>query len=311
MIIKRMKEIEINDKKTKKTAFIAIVGRANVGKSTLLNALLEEKVSIVSKKPQTTRNRITGILTKDSTQYVFFDTPGIHIPKSLLGRYMTKSASSTIGDVDVVVLIVEPIAKIGQIEKSVIEKVKADSMPLILLINKIDTVAKDKILEVIDVYSKECAPSTIIPISALNNDGNELVLSEIDKHLVESDFFFPEDMLTDQPERQIASEIIREKALRLLADEIPHGIGVSIEEFKEQPKNILVRAEIYCEKESHKKIIIGKNGDMIKKIGTYAREDLENFFDTKIFIDLWVKVKENWRDKQSVLSNLGYNEKDL
>ena len=296
---------------SKKTVFVAIVGRANVGKSTLLNSLLNEKISIVSKKPQTTRNRITGIMTKDTTQYVFFDTPGIHLPKSLLGRYMTKSASSAMSDVDVVVLMAEPIAKIGQVEKSVLEKAKSEDIPLILLINKIDTVSKDKILEIIDVYAKEYEPSVIIPISALNNDGKELVLAEIDKYLVESDFFFPEDMLTDQPERQIASEIIREKALRLLDDEIPHGIGISIEEFSEKENNIVIRAEIYCEKESHKKIIIGKNGDMIKKIGTYARQDLEIFFETKIFIDLWVRVKENWRDKRSVLSNLGYDSNDL
>jgi len=301
----------MDSKNNKKTAFIAIVGRANVGKSTLLNSLLNEKISIVSKKPQTTRNKITGILTKDTTQYVFFDTPGIHLPKSLLGRYMAKSASSTIGSVDVVVLMVEPVARIGQIEKSVLEKVKSGDIPLILLINKIDTIAKEKILEIIHVYSKEYDLSVIIPISALNNDGNDILLAEIDKYLVESDFFFPEDMLTDQPERQIASEIIREKALRLLEDEIPHGVGVSIEEFREQQNNIVIRAEIYCEKESHKKIIIGKNGDMIKKIGTYARQDLESFFETKIFIDLWVKVKENWRDTQSVLSNLGYDEKNL
>ena len=305
--------MDIENNSNKKTAFIAIVGRANVGKSTLLNAILNEKVSIVSKKPQTTRNRITGILTKDTTQYVFFDTPGIHLPKSLLGRYMTKSANSAINDVDVVVLMIEPVAKIGQIERSVLDKAKAESTPLILLINKIDTISKGEILEVIDVYSKEYELSAIIPISALNNDGTELVLAEIDKYLVEieSDFFFPEDILTDQPERQIASEIIREKALRLLDDEIPHGVGVSIEEFREQKNNIVIRAELYCEKESHKKIIIGKNGDMIKKIGTYAREDLEVFFGTKIFIDLWVKVKENWRDKQSVLSNLGYDAQDL
>ena len=305
--------MDIKNNSNKKTAFIAIVGRANVGKSTLLNAILNEKVSIVSKKPQTTRNRITGILTKDTTQYVFFDTPGIHLPKSLLGRYMTKSANSAINDVDVVVLMIEPIARIGQIERSVLDKAKAESTPLILLINKIDTISKGEILEVIDVYSKEYELSAIIPISALNNDGTELVLAEIDKYLVEieSDFFFPDDILTDQPERQIASEIIREKALRLLDDEIPHGVGISIEEFREQKNNIVIRAEIYCEKESHKKIIIGKNGDMIKKIGTYARGDLEVFFGTKIFIDLWVKVKENWRDKQSVLSNLGYDAQDL
>ena len=297
----------------KKTVFTAIVGRPNVGKSTLLNAMLNEKISIISKKPQTTRNKITGILTKDDNQYVFFDTPGLHLPKSLLGRYMAKSAKNAIGDVDAVVLMIEPIARIGEAERGVLEKTKADKIPVILVINKIDTISKDKILEVIRVYSEEYEFPAILPISALNNDGVELVLSEIDKYLVESEFFFPEDMITDQPERQIASEIIREKTLRLLTEEVPHGIGVSIEEFNEQKsKNLIsIRAEIFCEKESHKRIIIGKNGGMIKKIGTYAREDLEKFFDTKIYLDLWVKVKEDWRDKKNILSNLGYNERDL
>jgi len=298
---------------SKKTVFTAIVGRPNVGKSTLLNAILNEKISIISKKPQTTRNKITGILTKDDTQYVFFDTPGIHLPKSLLGRYMAKSAKSAISDVDVVVLMIEPVAKIGEVERGVLEKTKSDKIPVILAVNKIDTVAKENILEVIQIYSSEYDFPAILPISALNNDGVELVLDEIDKYLVESEFFFPEDMITDQPERQIAAEMIREKTLRLLDEEIPHGIGVSIEEFNEQKsKNLItIRAEIFCERESHKRIIIGKNGEMIKKIGTYAREDLEKFFDTKIYLDLWVKVKKDWRDKQSILSNLGYNEKDL
>jgi len=301
------------DKMNKKTVFTAIVGRPNVGKSTLLNAILKEKISIISKKPQTTRNKITGILTKDDTQYVFFDTPGLHLPKSLLGRYMTKSAKNAIGDVDVVVLMIEPVARIGEAERGVLEKTKADETPVILVINKIDAIAKDKILEVIQVYSQEYEFSAILPISALNGDGVELVLEELDKYLTESEFFFPEDMITDQPERQIAAEMIREKTLRLLTEEVPHGIGVSIEEFNEQKsKNLIsIRAEIYCEKESHKRIIIGKNGEMIKRIGTYAREDLEKFLDSKIYLDLWVKVKEDWRDKQSILSNLGYNERDL
>ena len=298
---------------SKKTVFTAIVGKPNVGKSTLLNAILQEKISIISKKPQTTRNKITGILTKNDTQYVFFDTPGLHLPKSLLGRYMAKSAKSVIGDVDVVVLMIEPVARISDTERGVLEKTKSDKTPVILVINKIDTIFKDKILEVISVYSQEYEFSAILPISALNNDGVELVLNEIDKYLVESEFFFPEDMITDQPERQIAAEMIREKTLRLLTEEVPHGIGVAIEEFNEQKsKNLIsIRAEIFCEKESHKRIIIGKSGGMIKKIGTYAREDLEKFFDTKIYLDLWVKVKEDWRDKQSILSNLGYNERDL
>ena len=298
---------------SKKTVFTAIVGRPNIGKSTLLNALLNEKISIISKKPQTTRNKITGILTKDNTQYVFFDTPGIHLPKSLLGRYMAKSAKNAIGDVDVVVLMIEPNARISPVEREVIDKAKSGGIPVVLVINKIDAISKDKILEVIHVYSQEYEFAAVLPVSALNNDGVELVLDEIDKYLVDSEFFFPEDMITDQPERQIAAEIIREKALRLLTEEVPHGIGISIESFDEQKSRnlISIRAEIFCERETHKKIIIGKNGEMIKKIGTYAREDLEKFFDVKIYLDLWVKVKKEWRDKQSILSNLGYNEKDL
>ena len=298
---------------SKKTVFTAIVGRPNVGKSTLLNALLNEKISIISKKPQTTRNKITGILTKNNTQYVFFDTPGIHLPKSLLGRYMAKSAKNAIGDVDVVVLMIEPNARISPVEREVIDKAKSGGIPVVLVINKVDAISKDKILEVIHVYSQEYEFAAVLPVSALNNDGVELVLDEIDKYLVDSEFFFPEDMITDQPERQIAAEIIREKALRLLTEEVPHGIGIAIEEFNEQKsKNLIsIRAEIYCEKESHKRIIIGKNGDMIKRIGTYAREDLEKFFDMKIYLDLWVKVKEDWRDKKNILSNLGYDDKDL
>jgi len=299
----------------KKTVFAAIVGRPNVGKSTLLNALLGEKIAIISKKPQTTRHKITGILTQGETQYVFFDTPGIHLPKSLLGRYMAKSAKSAINDVDVVVLMIEPEAKITPVEREVIQRAKSGEIPVILVINKTDAIVKEKILEVIYIYSQEHEFSAVLPISALNNDGVDLVLSEISKYLVESEFFFPEDMITDQPERQIAAEIIREKALRLLNEEIPHGIGVSIEEYDESDKSnknlISVRAEILCEKDSHKRIIIGKNGEMIKKIGVYAREDLEKFLDCRIFLDLWVKVRKDWRDKQSILSDLGYNEKDL
>ena len=307
----------------KKTAFVAIVGRPNVGKSTLLNALLNEKVSIISKKPQTTRNKITGILTQErlidgmtsKVQYVFFDTPGIHLPKSLLGRYMAKSAKSAISDVDAVVLMIEPVARISPVEREVMEKTKSGKIPVILAINKIDTIQKAQILEVIQVYSQEYEFAAILPISAMTGDGVELVMDEINKYLVDiepdGELFFPEDMLTDQPERQIASEIIREKTLRLLTDEVPHGIGVSIEEFKAGEKLISIRAEIFCEKETHKRIIIGKHGEMIKKIGTYAREDLEKFFETKIYLDLWVKVKKDWRDKPSILSNLGYNERDL
>jgi GTP-binding protein Era len=229
---------------------------------------------------------------------------------------MAKSAKSAIGDVDVAVLVIEPEARISPAEHEVISKAKSGKIPVILVINKIDAIAKDKILEVIQVYSQEHEFSAILPISALNGEGIELVMDEIGKYLAEieaDEFFFPEDMITDQPERMIVSEIIREKALRLLDEEVPHGIGVSIEEFKEQKsKNLIsIRAEIFCERENHKRIIIGKNGEMIKKIGTYAREDLEKFLGIRIYLDLWVKVRRDWRDKPGTLSQLGYNEKDL
>lgn len=297
----------------KKTAFIPLMGRANVGKSTLLNALMKEKISIVSKKPQTTRNKITGILTENDCQYVFFDTPGMHTPKSLLGNYMTKSASGTVGDADVAVLLVEPIKNIGKTEKDLIERFKAKKIPLILVINKIDTVPKPSILELIGLYSDYYAFDAIIPISALNNDGVNLLKQELDKYLVVSEFFFPEDISTDQTERQIICEVIREKALRLLDDEIPHGIAVVADTFAEDEKKNLISVNIslYCERENHKQIIIGKNGEMIKKIGSYAREDLEEFFGAKFFINIWVKVRENWRDTQYILNDIGYNEKNL
>ncbi|MCL2158135.1 MAG: GTPase Era [Oscillospiraceae bacterium] len=294
----------------KKTVFAAIVGRPNVGKSSLTNAILGEKISIISKKPQTTRNKITGILTKGEWQYVFFDTPGLHLPKSLLGRYMEKSAKKTIGEVDLTVLMVEPVPKIGEPERDVLEKTKAIKTPVILAINKIDTIPKEKILEVIATYAAEYEFAAVVPVCAKSGEGVEPLLSELSKYLVESEFFFPEDMITDQPERKIASEIIREKALRLLDCEIPHGIGVSIEEFKEQ-KILSIRAEIFCERESHKSIIIGKSGAMIKKIGSYARQDLEAFFGIPIYLDLWVKVRQKWRDRPNMLNDLGYNEKDL
>ena len=303
----------------KKTAFIAIVGRPNTGKSTLLNALMNEKISIISKKPQTTRNKITGILTKDinedtRAQYVFFDTPGVHLPKSLLGRYMSKSVKIALGGVDAAVLVIEAEARIGGAEREILESLKKTETPVILVINKVDITPKDEILPVIQVYSQEYEFTAILPISAMLGEGVELVWNELGQYLTDIDgdeFFFPEDMITDQPERQIAAELIREKALRLLMDEVPHGIGISIEEYKDTEKLLKIRAEIFCERETHKSIIIGKNGEMIKKIGTYAREDLEKFLERKVFLDLWVKVKRDWRDKQSVLSNLGYNERDL
>ena len=287
-----------------------IAGKPNVGKSTLLNALLGEKIAIVSAKPQTTRNRITGVLTKGETQYVFTDTPGLHKPRTLLGEYMMKAVGNTASDSDVVLFVVEACSELNQGERKAIEKYLASGLKVLLVINKTDRANKARLAEQISLLSEEFAFSAIIPISALTGDGVDIIFDELEPFLVESVHFFPEDYITDQPERKIFSEIIREKALRLLSDEIPHGIAVSIEEFKEEKGLLRVRAEIYCERESHKRIIIGKQGAMLKKIGSYAREDAEQIFGTKVFLDLWVKVKENWRDRPGLLSDFGYNDEE-
>lgn len=289
-----------------KTGFIAIVGCPNVGKSTLLNAILGEKIAIVSNKPQTTRNRITGILTKGESQYVFMDTPGLHIPRTKLGDYMVKTASGAIGDVDAVILVVEAGDRIRESERNIIKQLKQNGIPALLVINKIDRVNPEIVAKAIETYAPLYDFESVIPIAAVKNDGIDIVLKECERFMHESPWFFPADEVTDQPERQIAAEIIREKLLRLLEDEIPHGTAVVIEDFKESSKMVSIRAEIFCEKSSHKGIIIGKNGEMLKKIGTYAREDLESFFGTKVFLNLWVKIKENWRDNQNRLNEFGY-----
>ncbi len=291
-----------------KTAFIMIAGKPNVGKSTLLNTILGEKVAIVSRKPQTTRNRITGVLTKGENQYVFTDTPGLHKPKTLLGEYMMKSVGNVADSSDIVMFVVEAGAELNPNETATLDKYQASGMDVILIINKIDKVSKLKLLDQIQELSTKYNFHAVIPISALNGDGVELILQELDPLLTESIHFFPEDYLTDQPERKIFAEIIREKVLRLLDDEIPHGVAVSIEDFSEKKGLLSVRAEIYCERESHKRIIIGKQGAMLKKIGTYAREDAEAIFETKVFLDLWVKVKENWRDRPGLLSDFGFKD---
>jgi len=295
----------------KQTAFIAIVGRPNVGKSTLLNAILGEKIAIVSSKPQTTRNRITGIHTVGGKQYVFLDTPGIHKPRTKLGDYMVKSANGAIGSSDAVILIAEADKPAGDIERTVIDQIKKTKIPCILALNKIDVTDREKIAASISSYAELCDFASVVPISALKGKNIEIILSELDPFLTESEWFFPEDMITDQPERQIVAETIREKLLRTLNDEIPHGTAVVIEEFIEEKDMIKIRAEIYCERESHKRIVIGKNGDALKLVGTYARQDLEAFFGMKVYINLWVKVKDKWRDSSSNLSTLGFNAKDL
>ena len=292
-----------------KTAFIAIVGRPNVGKSTLLNAMIGEKIAIVSKKPQTTRNRILGILTNDNLQYVFLDTPGIHKPQTKLGDLMVRSADSSIGEADGVILVVEPYASVGNIEERIISKLEARRIPTILVINKTDNANREIIAKTIAAYAARYNFDAVIPISALKGDGVDIVLDEAENFMRESVWFFPADMITDQPERQIAAEIIREKLLRTLEDEIPHGTAVMIEGFEETPDMLKIRAEIYCERESHKGIIIGKDGQALKRIGTYAREDMESFFGIKVYLNLWVKVREKWRDSSSSLNAFGYNEK--
>ena len=293
-----------------RTVFVTIAGKPNAGKSTLLNALLGEKVAIVSKKPQTTRNRITGVLTKGEDQYVFTDTPGLHNPKTLLGEYMMKAAGNAAGDSDVILFVVESCTELNSSEKQALEKYSQLKMNVILLLNKIDRADKIKLAEQIRELSSKYDFKAIIPISALTGDGVDIIFEELEPLLVESVHFFPDDYITDQPERKIFAEIIREKALRLLDNEVPHGIAVSVEDFKETKNLLSVRAEIYCERESHKKIIIGKNGSMIKKIGTYARKDAEEIFGTKVYLDIWVKVKDNWRDRPALLSDLGYKEEE-
>ena len=296
------------DNENRKCGFVAIIGRPNVGKSTLLNTMLGEKIAIVSKKPQTTRTAITGILTKDDVQYVFIDTPGIHQPRTRLGDYMVKSAYSSITGADVVLFVVEADCKPNQTELSIIEKLKTLGAPVYLIINKTDIKSKEKLGQTILDYSPLMEFTDVIPVSALKNDGVDIILDEVKNHFTEPRFFFPEDMITDQPERLIAAEVIREKILRLTDDEIPHGTAVTIEDFTEKKDLISIRAEIFCEKASHKGIIIGKDGETIKKIGTYAREDLEAFFGCRVYIDLWVKVKKNWRDSVSAAKNFGYFE---
>nr|MBE6545505.1 GTPase Era [Oscillospiraceae bacterium] len=294
----------------KKTAFIAIIGRPNVGKSTLLNSILGEKVAIVSKKPQTTRNRITGIHTVGENQFVFLDTPGIHKPRTKLGDYMVKTTSQTIAGVDTAILVVEAREAVGDIEARMIERFKSDGIRAILVINKIDTVRPENIAKTIAAYAEAFDFEAVVPIAAKNGKGVDIVLSECEKFLRESEWFFPDDIVTDQPERQVAAEIIREKLLRMLEEEIPHGTAVTIEEWKEEGRLVSIRAEIYCEKASHKGIIIGKGGSLIKKIGSYARQDIEKMLDSKVFLDLYVRVKENWRDSNFNISDFGFKEEE-
>ena len=292
-----------------KSAMITVCGRPNAGKSTLTNALVGEKVAIVSPKPQTTRNRITAIVEHGDTQFVLLDTPGFHKPKTRLGDYMVNVVRAGVADVDCVLLMVEPLPSVGPQEEALIERIKQSGAPAILLINKIDTVDKAKLLEVMAVYSQAYDFDTILPVSAKTGDGLKELLTELEKYAVEGPHLFPDDMITDQPERQICAELVREKLLKCLDKEIPHGTAVEVTKFSERDNGIIdLEVTIFCEKDSHKGIIIGKKGAMLKKIGELARKDIEEFMGTKDNLQTWVKVKENWRDSMASLRNFGFTE---
>ena len=292
----------------KRTGFIALVGRPNVGKSTLLNAMLGEKVAIVSSKPQTTRNRISGIYTKGEDQYVFLDTPGIFKPQNSLGDFMVKTANATMQDADAVVLVTDLGKDVSKVEEDVIAYSKRAEVPCILVLNKTDLYNANEVADAIMKYAALHDFHAVIPLSAKGGKGVEAVLKECSPFLRESEWFYPEDIATDQPERVMAAEIIREKVLRTTNKEIPHGVAVVVEKFTEDPKTgmVTIHATIYCERASHKGIILGKGGEGLKRIGTYARQDIENLLGAKVYLNLWVKVKENWRDSAATVANFGY-----
>ncbi|PKM52376.1 MAG: GTPase Era [Firmicutes bacterium HGW-Firmicutes-7] len=292
-----------------KSGFVTIIGRPNVGKSTLMNQLIGQKISIMSNKPQTTRNRIQTIITTEQGQIIFIDTPGIHEARHKLGNYMNETAVSTLNEVDIVLWLVEPDKKIGKGDSYIIERLKNVSTRVILVINKIDTIEKPEILEVMNAYKDKYDFAEIIPVSALKIENVDAITNAIFKYLEEGPQFFPEDMITDQPERQLVAELIREKALKLLQQEIPHGIAVVIDQMKDREgQNIIdIDATIVCEKDSHKGMIIGKHGEMLKKIGSMARRDMESLLGTKVNLKIWVKIKKDWRDSDFLLRNFGYS----
>ena len=294
-----------------KTAMITICGRPNVGKSTLTNALVGEKIAIVSPKPQTTRSRITAIVSHGDTQFVLLDTPGFHKPRTRLGDYMVNVVRESVADVDCVLLLVEPIPSVGPQEEALIERLRQAKVPALLVINKIDTVDKAGLLEVMAVYASAFDFDAILPVSAKTGDGLDELLAEMEKYAAEGPHLFPDDMITDQPERQICAELVREKLLRCLDREIPHGTAVEVTKFAERENGIVdLEVMIFCEKESHKGIIIGKKGAMLKKIGELARHDIEDFLGTKVNLQTWVKVRENWRDSMASLRNFGYSDQN-
>ena len=297
----------------KKSGFVTLIGRPNVGKSTLMNRLIGQKIAITSNKPQTTRNKIQTVYTCEQGQIVFLDTPGIHKAKNKLGDYMVNVAQHTLSEVDVILWLVEPSTFIGTGERHIIEQLKKTKTPVILVINKTDTVKREEILTFIDAYRKELEFAEIVPVSALKGDNTQDLIDSIFKYLPYGPMFYDEDTVTDQPQRQIVSELIREQALRCLDEEIPHGIAVSIDQMKWRADDSIVDidATIVCERDSHKGIIIGKGGSMLKKIGSRARKEIEDLLETQVNLKLWVKVKKDWRDSDFLLKNFGYNAKDI
>lgn len=291
----------------KKSAIISIVGKPNVGKSTLLNRLVGTKIAIVSNKPQTTRTRITGVVTKGDCQFVFQDTPGLHKPRSRLGDYMVKVVNDTVTDVDIAAMVVDPVPHIGPAEQELMERMKQYRMPSVIVINKIDTVKNEDLLAVIAAYSEAHTWDAVVPLSAKTGENCDILFEEFEKFAIEGPQLFPDDMLCDQPERQLVAEIIREKMLRNLEREVPHGTAVAVEQMRERDDGLMnIAATIYCEKNSHKGIIIGKQGAMLRKIGAEARKDIEELLDTRVYLQLWVKVKEGWRNNQYQMRNFGY-----
>ena len=292
----------------KRTGFISIVGRPNVGKSTLLNSILGEKIAIVSNKPQTTRNRIAGIETRGEDQFVFLDTPSIFKPQNSLGDFMVKTANSTMQEGDMVILVADVGYRPGDVEEGIIAYLKKSGTPAILALNKVDLYRREQIAETIAAYAALHNFEAVVPISAKKGKYVSEVLDECAKLLREGDWFYDEDMITDQPQRQMVAEIIREKILRTLDKEIPHGVAIVVEEYRDEGSIVRIRAEIFCEKASHKGILVGKNGETLKRIGSYAREDMEKLLDAQVYLNLWVKVKENWRDSARGILNFGYTE---